>query len=187
MPTETAPKISARIIGHALGLGAPETNILLEEEGFLTGSPTMYSVTEKGRPYATEKDVHHGTGGYAFMNVEYQVRTWDPSIIDALDVTPERRQRLRETASAARKQSAALRAAQTVTIPDEKPDGVETSGLGVNPLVVVAVIVAAVGSIVGIVKFVQHRKRTKINAPGEVEPQAEAQAELPGSDDLPQA
>lgn len=46
---------SARYLGRDVGLNAEEVNVWLKEEGYLEGEPGDYRVTEKGRPYATQR------------------------------------------------------------------------------------------------------------------------------------
>lgn len=91
-------RMSARMIGRELGcMTAQEVNMLLCEEGYLEGEPGDYTVTEKGAPYAEERDYHRGTGGYATYNRYWTTRSWDDSILDAIgDVSPERRRELTE-------------------------------------------------------------------------------------------
>ena len=42
--------LSAKRLGERCGLTAEEMNILLKEEGFLSGEPGNYYPTEKGKP-----------------------------------------------------------------------------------------------------------------------------------------
>ena len=80
---------SARVLGQEYGLTAEEMNRVLVKLGFLVGTPGDYSLTEKGLQYAIEKDFHRGTGGYACYNRYYTTRTFDDSIKDVLNVSPE--------------------------------------------------------------------------------------------------
>lgn len=59
-------------------------NALLFDHGYLDGGPGDYSLTEKGKPYGSEKDHHRGTGGYSSYNANWTTRTWDDGIVDAL-------------------------------------------------------------------------------------------------------
>lgn len=94
---------SARILGQNYGLTAQEMNYLLKEEGFLTGDADGYSITDKGAPYATEKDYHRGTGGYAHYNRHWTTRTWDDSIEDVLNISEDMIDSARDAVAASRK------------------------------------------------------------------------------------
>jgi hypothetical protein len=89
---------SARLLGYEIGgMSSTEVNALLEEEGFLSGEPGNYEVTEKGREYVNEKDYHRGTGGYSQYNRYWTTRSWDPRILDEIgEVSPERKRELSE-------------------------------------------------------------------------------------------
>lgn len=65
-------------------------NRVLVKEGFLTGQPGDYSLTEKAMNFAKEQDFHRGTGGYSWYNRYWTTRTFDDSIKKLLNVTPER-------------------------------------------------------------------------------------------------
>ena len=82
-------RLSARVLGSRYNLSAQEMNYLLREKGFLSGEPGDYTVTEKGKPYATEQDFHRGTGGYACYNRDWTTRSWDETIEDELNITDE--------------------------------------------------------------------------------------------------
>ena len=47
--------LSAKRLGERCGLTAEEMNILLKEEGFLSGEPGNYYPTEKGKLFVIEK------------------------------------------------------------------------------------------------------------------------------------
>lgn len=96
--------VSARILGGDYGLNAQEMNLLLKNEGFLDGDAGDYVVTPKGAPFAIEKDFHRGFGGYDFYNRYWTQRTWDESIKDVLEVTPEKKQMVRDAVAMARKE-----------------------------------------------------------------------------------
>lgn len=70
--------------GQEFGLSAPQMNALLKKHGYLSGAPGAYSVTEKGEPFATERHVSNGVGGYQSMQVNYEVRTWNDDLPAAL-------------------------------------------------------------------------------------------------------
>lgn len=47
--------LSAKRLGEICGLTAEEMNVLLKEEGFLSGEPGNYYPTEKGKLFVVEK------------------------------------------------------------------------------------------------------------------------------------
>lgn len=94
---------SARILGEQFNINAEEMNELLKLNGLLEGEPGNYQVTAAGEPYATERYEHRGPGGYAFYNREWTVRTWDDSIMDVLDTSPEIIKEARSNVSERRK------------------------------------------------------------------------------------
>lgn len=94
---------SARILGALLNLTAEEMNELFKLNGLLEGEPGEYEVTEAGEPYATERDEHRGPGGSSWYNRDWTVRTWDDSVMDALDTSPEMLQEARENVSERRR------------------------------------------------------------------------------------
>lgn len=87
---------SARILGEDIGLNSQEMNQLLKDQGFLEGAPGAYVVTEKGTQFAKETDFHRGSGGYSWYNRDWTQRTWDESIKDVLDISPESCQAARD-------------------------------------------------------------------------------------------
>lgn len=94
---------SARVLGSQYNLTAEEMNELFKLNGFLEGEPRDYRVTDAGEPYATERDEHRGSGGYTRYNRDWTVRTWDDSVLDALDTSPEMIQEARENVSERRR------------------------------------------------------------------------------------
>ena len=97
--------------------------MLLCEEGFLEGEPGDYTVTEKGEPYAEERDYHRGTGGYATYNRYWTTRSWDDSILDAIgDVSPERRRELTEKVAQHRDEAHRRNFGLDNTVDDEDED-----------------------------------------------------------------
>lgn len=80
---------SARVLGQDYGLNAQEMNRVLKKFGFLEGTPGDYAPTEKAMPYVKTEHFHRGTGGYAHYNRYWSTRTFDDSIKDHLNVTPE--------------------------------------------------------------------------------------------------
>lgn len=53
--------LSAKRLGERCGFTAEEMNILLKEEGFLSGEPGNYYPTEKGKLFVVEKAMTTGT------------------------------------------------------------------------------------------------------------------------------
>ena len=94
---------SAKMLGTQFNLTGEEMNELFRLNGFLEGKPGDYQVTNAGEPYATERDEHRGTGGYAWYNKYWTERTWDDSVLDALDTSPEMIQEARENVSERRR------------------------------------------------------------------------------------
>lgn len=82
-------QMSARVLGREYGLTAQEMNRVLVKSGFLDGKPGDYRVTEKGVEFAKETDCHRGTGGSVQYNRYWTERTFDDSIKELLDITPE--------------------------------------------------------------------------------------------------
>ena len=80
---------SARLLGKEYGLNAQEMNYILKNQGLLDGEPGDYWPTEKGAAYAFEKYEKRGTGGYKQYNPEWTTRSWDESVLDILDMSPE--------------------------------------------------------------------------------------------------
>lgn len=106
-------QVSARILGQEYGMTAQEMNCALEKLGFLVGEPGNYSPTEKAMEYVVEKDFHRGCGGYSWYNRYWTTRTFDDSIKDALNITPELKAEIRSELSAVRLARAAERAASS--------------------------------------------------------------------------
>lgn len=100
---------SARILGQEYGMTAEEMNRALVKQGFLEGEPGDYRPTEKALKYVQEKDFHRGTGGYDHYNRYWTTRTFDESIMDELDITPEVKKEIREELSAVRQARRAAR------------------------------------------------------------------------------
>ena len=95
---------SARILGKENCLTSQEMNYILKKEGFLSGNTGEYSVTDKGEPFAEEKDFHRGTGGYDHYNRYWSNRTWDESIENELNITDDMKKEARNAVAKARKQ-----------------------------------------------------------------------------------
>jgi len=81
--------LSATEIGRPHGLNGRETNRLLEAAGFITGKPGAWTFTDKGNLFGSEvwrKNVF----GEGNPEIEWPTIVFDPKILDALDITPER-------------------------------------------------------------------------------------------------
>lgn len=96
---------SARILGQEFGLSNQEMNFVLKEEGFLDGKPGDYTVTEKGKKYAEEKDHSRGTGGYSQYNPNWTTRSWDDGITNEIIITEERKREIRQAISVAKQKN----------------------------------------------------------------------------------
>lgn len=158
---------SARLLGQDYGLNSQEMNRLLKDQGFLDGVPGEYFVTEKGAPFANEKYYHRGTGGYTQYNREWMERTWDESIIKALDTSPESCQAARDAVAEARrakwdaikadriKADTTFRASQSAFFTSEKVDLTSTSSSdtddGLCGLVIAGIIAGGTALCAGIV------------------------------------
>lgn len=106
---------SARILGEKHNLTAQEMNYILNKNGFLDGEPGDYFPSEIGKQYASQKDFHRGTGGYARYNRYWTTTTWDDSIEDVLQITPELKEEARNAVATRRQiQADARRAASEV-------------------------------------------------------------------------
>lgn len=103
-------QVSARILGRDYGVTAEEMNRILFKQGFLSGEPGDYGLTEKVLPYAVSKNFHRGTAGYSCYNRDWTTRTYDDSIKQALNVTADVIKEVRDELS---KERAARYAAQT--------------------------------------------------------------------------
>lgn len=153
---------SATILGRDLHLTGEEMNELLKRNGLLEGDPGQYEVTEAGKPYATERYEHRGTGGYACYNRDWTVRTWDDSVLDTMDTSPEMIQEVRDSVSERR------RIRRMATIAEDSGDdfcanedsGMEEYGPAdyVDPIAVAKGTVV-VGAIIGIALVAPHIKR----------------------------
>ncbi len=157
---------SARILGQDLGLNSQEMNQLLKEQRFLEGDPGAYVVTDKGAQFAKETDFHRGTGGYSRYNANWTQRTWDESIKDVLDTSPESRQAARDAVAEARRvkwdaikaeraeAGAAFRDSRLDLFPIEKPDlaiqDSNDSENGLNGLAVVGIVAGGAVLLTGI-------------------------------------
>lgn len=90
---------SARYLGRDVGLNAEEVNVWLMEEGYLEGEPGDYRVTEKGRPYATQRHWETGSPNHA----GYVSTSWKEEILNEIGpLSPERRRELSDSVAANR-------------------------------------------------------------------------------------
>lgn len=89
--------LSAKRLGERCGFTAEEMNILLKEEGFLSGEPGNYYPTEKGKLFVVEKGDDNGYGGYAFRGWNWF--EWDERILEELDTSVENKRYIREKTS----------------------------------------------------------------------------------------
>lgn len=89
--------LSAKRLGEICGLTAEEMNVLLKEEGFLSGEPGNYYPTEKGKLFVIEKGDDNGYGGYAFRGWNWF--EWDERILEELDTSVEHKRYIREKTS----------------------------------------------------------------------------------------
>lgn len=93
--------LSAKRLGERCGLTAEEMNILLKEEGFLSGEPGNYYPTEKGKLFVVEKGDDNGYGGYAFRGWNWF--EWDERILEELDTSVENKRYIQEKTSEERR------------------------------------------------------------------------------------
>jgi len=75
---------SATQLGKDLGLTGQEMNQLLKSEGMLSGEPNGWSITEKGKAYASQNDHHAGLGGSPWYNRDWTTTSWDESVLDTV-------------------------------------------------------------------------------------------------------
>lgn len=118
---EPGPYMSARVLGDEFGLSSQNMNLHLRDAGILEGNPGAYGLTAKGLEYG--KDEYVDTG----PNTGYWMTTYNPAVLDELDLAPERAQQLRAAASAHRKHKVELSKANAVDLwatHPENPDNV---------------------------------------------------------------
>ena len=155
--------ISARILGKDLGLNSQEMNQLLKDQGFLDGEPGAYTVTEKGAQFAREVDFHRGLGGSLRYNRYWTQRTWEESIKDAIDTSPENCQAARNAIAEARRlkwdtikaeriqAAAAFRVSHPDLFPVEKTEStMSDSDNGLSRLAVTGIVAGGIAAIIGI-------------------------------------
>lgn len=135
---------SARVLGQDHYLTATEMNFLLKSHGLLEGGPGKWGVTERGNEYAQEEHVQRGTGGYPRFNPSWDMRTWDSSVLDVLDLSADQKQQARDAARAARQAAAALRSAQVAASDLDSSDSDTTDESEIDLRPVVAIVAVAV-------------------------------------------
>lgn len=103
--------LSATQLGKEYYMNGQEMNQLLFDQDFLKGGPGAYQATEKGLPFVSETDYHRGTGGSPMYNADWTVRTWDPSIMNELDMSLKKQQAAIDAVAERRAAAAAARKA----------------------------------------------------------------------------
>lgn len=144
-----AMRKSARYLGRDVGLNAEEMNVWLKEEGYLEGEPGDYRVTEKGRPYATQRHWETGSPNHA----GYVSTSWKEEILNEIGpLSPERRRELSDSVAANRaekkrqreKWEASLAANGDDSLDDGQRDGNDASDSNGGKVAAAAITVIAV-------------------------------------------
>ncbi len=104
-------QMSATVLGKEYGLTGEEMNHILLKLGYIEGEPRNYHLTDKALDLAKEKDIHLGTGGYAHYNRYWTELTFDDSIKEQMDITPELIQEARKEVADSRAARYAAQAA----------------------------------------------------------------------------
>lgn len=140
---------SARYLGRDVGLNAEEMNVWLKEEGYLEGEPGDYRVTEKGRPYATQRHWETGSPNHA----GYVSTSWKEEILNEIGpLSPERRRELSDSVAANRAEKkrqreeweASLAANGDDSLDDGQRDGNDASDSNGGKVAAAAITVIAV-------------------------------------------
>lgn len=140
---------SARYLGRDVGLNAEEVNVWLKEEGYLEGEPGDYRVTEKGRPYATQRHLETGSPNHA----GYVSTSWKEEILNEIGpLSPERRRELSDSVAANRAEKkrqreeweASLAANGDDSLDDGQRDGNDASDSNGGKVAAAAITVIAV-------------------------------------------
>lgn len=140
---------SARYLGRDVGLNAEEVNVWLKEEGYLEGEPGDYMVTEKGRPYATQRHWETGSPNHA----GYVSTSWKEEILNEIGpLSPERRRELSDSVAANRAEKkrqreewgASLAANGDDSLDDGQRDGNDASDSNGGKVAAAAITVIAV-------------------------------------------
>lgn len=144
-----AMRKSARYLGRDVGLNAEEMNVWLKEEGYLEGEPGDYRVTEKGRPYATQRHWETGSPNH----VGYVSTSWKEEILNEIGpLSPERRRELSDSVAANRAEKkrqreeweASLAANGDDSLDDGQRDGNDASDSNGGKVAAAAITVIAV-------------------------------------------
>ena len=144
-----AMRKSARYLGRDVGLNAEEMNVWLKEEGYLEGEPGDYRVTEKGRPYATQRHWETGSPNHA----GYVSTSWKEEILNEIGpLSPERRRELSDSVAANRAEKkrqreeweASLAANGDDSLDDGQRDGNDASDSNGGKVAAAAITVIAV-------------------------------------------
>lgn len=139
----------ARYLGRDVGLNAEEVNVWLKEEGYLEGEPGDYRVTEKGRPYATQRHWDTGSPNHA----GYVSTSWKEEILNEIGpLPPERRRELSDSVAANRAEKkrqreeweASLAANGDDSLDDGQRDGNDASDSNGGKVAAAAITVIAV-------------------------------------------
>lgn len=144
-----AMRKSARYLGRDVGHNAEEMNVWLKEEGYLEGEPGDYRVTEKGRPYATQRHWETGSPNHA----GYVSTSWKEEILNEIGpLSPERRRELSDSVAANRAEKkrqreeweASLAANGDDSLDDGQRDGNDASDSNGGKVAAAAITVIAV-------------------------------------------
>ena len=103
--------LSAKRLGERCGLTAEKMNVLLKEEGFLSGEPGNYYPTERGKLFVVENGDDNGYSGYAFRGWNWF--EWDERILEELDTSEEHKRYIREKTSEERRRRRAEKVAES--------------------------------------------------------------------------
>lgn len=98
--------LTATEIGRRINASPEVVNLLLLENGLTYGEPGDYGITDKGAAFGTTVERDNGYGGWAHR--DWGWNSWDESVIDQLEVTPEK---IAEVSAALKAAKAAKRAA----------------------------------------------------------------------------
>ena len=82
-------RYSARMLGKKVGLTAQEMNRVLKDQGFITGTPGCYYLTEKGAKYGYEKDWSQGDKNSVVYGRSWTTTSYDESILDELVINED--------------------------------------------------------------------------------------------------
>ena len=162
-----SPRLSARGIGDQIGATSVEVNRLLKDQRFLFGEPGAYFLTPKGEKFGIHQAHDNGYGGYAYR--PWETTHFAPSIVEALDSSPDRLAKVREdivthkhALSAARKVAQAeaeanFHAFQARREPAKAEPGIDSQ----TAVLVIAGILVIAGAGYGVYKGVQWCRRKK--------------------------